>query len=270
MRTRCPVLIRWLCKTWVALVIGLLALITSLAPLYQTRPLLPQPVIGPSIASAQTAPTAQIPNRPQDALHEQVAELSGFLATCLPLGTAKTKLDIPLFIRCGEKFLSVVDSMVESSCGGPATELALALRYEAQELVASMVLMGLHGSVPSLSAQENAQLVSAGSPLLLRLALLGKSRSLDVSALRGAQTGKSFSPQLRRGLEELSELGREYLFWDLRYEGASATRQGIDSCWSRCRRQVFYEPCQFLPLKRVKRSLFEWSSSLVETDARSR
>lgn len=214
MRTRCPVLIRWLCKTWVALVIGLLVLITSLAPLYQTRPLLPQPVIGPSIASAQTAPTAQTPNRPQDALHEQVAELSGFLATCLPLGTAKTKLDIPLFIRCGEKFLSVVDSMVESSCGGPATELALALRYEAQELVASMVLMGLHGSVPSLSAQENAQLVSAGSPLLLRLALLGKSRSLDVSALRGAQTGKSFSPQLRRGMEELSELGREYLFLD--------------------------------------------------------
>ncbi len=214
MRTCCPVLIRWLGKRRVALVIGLLVLITSLAPLYQTRPLLPQLVIGPSIVSAQTVPPAQTPNRPLDALNEQMAEVMGHMVTCLPLGAAKTKLDIPLFIRCGEKFLSVVDSMVETSCGGPATELALALRYEAQELVASMVLMGLHGSVPSLSAQQNTQLVSAGSQLLLRLALLGKSRSLDVSALRGAQTAKSFSPQLRRGLEELSELGREYLFLD--------------------------------------------------------
>lgn len=214
MRTCCPVLIRWLCKRRVALVVGLLVLITSHSPQHQARPLLPQPPIGLASVSAQTVPTAQTPNRPHDALNEQMAELSGLMAACLPLGAAKTKLDIPLFFRCGEKFLSVVDSMVETSCGGPVTDLPLALQHEVQELAASMVLMGLHGSVPSLSAQENAQLVSAGRQFLLRLAMLGKSRSLDVSALRGAQTAKSFSPQLRRGLEELSELGREYLFLD--------------------------------------------------------
>jgi hypothetical protein len=48
------------------------------------------------------------------------------------------------------------------------------------------------------------------------------------------------------------------------------TRQGLDQLTEPLRRQFSNASCQILPLKRVKRSWLQLSSSLVATDARSR
>lgn len=179
---------------------------TNPAPLSEPQPP-PQSPQPPPLGPQPAAPDPTLQRGP-------MADLWQLMDACLPLTKPMAQLEIPALFYCFEKVLTALDFIVENSSGGADAEIWLALRYQAEEMVATLVSWGQNGTGPALSAKATAQLVSEGGPLVLRFALLGKSRGLDVALLRSLQAAHAERTSPYRA--DLNALVQEYLFHDWR------------------------------------------------------